>query len=196
MGCNQDLNPHTMCYLQDMLLLTNWYKQIFLHAFEILENTPSRDLRIRILANPSTDLQCYNIPSVNEIAVILPGIQSHAQDACDIILHHCRGDLQFIHDHHHAYAPLHYVLLFPHGTPGWTYSLHVEKNAHITSQHDQATTKETEKYITQVKFYSYCLHMHNNKFPTLQCGGRLFQQYIYDMWVSTDQNRLQWIENH
>jgi helitron helicase-like protein len=53
-----------------------------------------------------------------------------------------------------------------------------------------------EKYITQVKFYSYYLYMRNNEFPTLQCGDHLFQQYICDMWVSTDQNCLQWIESH
>lgn len=35
-----------------------------------------------------------------------------------------------------------------------------------------------------------------NEFPTLQSGGRLFQQYVCDVWISTDQNRLRWIENN
>jgi hypothetical protein len=34
------------------------------------------------------------------------------------------------------------------------------------------------------------------EFPLLQCGGRLFQQYICDMWVLTDQNCLRWVETH
>jgi hypothetical protein len=56
MGQNKDLNRDTMQYLQSMLLETNYYTPIFLHAFEVLENTPFRDLRIQILADPSTDL--------------------------------------------------------------------------------------------------------------------------------------------
>lgn len=64
------------------------------------------------------DLQRYNAPSVNEIAVIIPSENSHALDPQDVVLHRRNGGLQFIHDHHHAYAPLHYVLLFPYRTSG------------------------------------------------------------------------------
>ena len=51
-----------------------------MHAFEILETTPSHDLGICIHADPSTDLRRYNVPSINEIAVIVPGAQNVVKD--------------------------------------------------------------------------------------------------------------------
>jgi hypothetical protein len=56
-----------------MLVNGNRYNVLFLHAYEILLRTPSIDLSLRILADPSTDLRRYNAPSVDEIAVLLPG---------------------------------------------------------------------------------------------------------------------------
>ena len=118
---------------------------------------------------------------------------------------HPRG-LQFIHDHHHAYAPLHYVLLFPFGSPGWTYGLKLDVDINNANRDDgnpdnaeynaEQRLQAKQKHISQVMFYSYRLHTRENEFPILQCGGRLFQQYVCDMWVSTDQNRLRWVETH
>jgi len=55
---------------------------------------------------------------------------------------------------------------------------------------------QTARRMSQVQFYSYCLHTWDTEFSLLHHGGRLFQQYLCDVWVSTDQNRLRWIENN
>jgi hypothetical protein len=161
--------------LQDMLTWTNQYNLMFLHAYEILQRTPSHDLSLWILADPSTNLRQYNAPSIDEIAVLIPDDETIAANPRDVILHSRSGDLEFIHDHHHTYAPLHYILLFLHGTDGWTYGLH---------------QTEGNRSIIQAQFYSYRLHTQWDQFPILQSSGRLFQQYMCDIWISTDQNRL------
>ena len=94
------------------------------------------------------------------------------------------------------YAPLHYVLLFPYGTAGWSYGIPLHANADTTSNDDTTNMPPNEKHISQVQYYSSRLHTRQDEFPILQLGGRLFQQYVCDMWVSTDQNHLQWIETH
>lgn len=112
----------------------------------------------------------------------------------DIVLHERDGDLQFIHDHHPAYAPLHYVLLFPYGTCSWTYKLPLcldDEDARNKTPH-----RSHQKYITQVQFYCFRLHTRTDEFSILHYGGRLFQQYVCDVWVSTDQNRLLWVEQN
>jgi len=193
---NDNLQRDTMLSLQNMLLRVNRYSSMFFHAFEILQTTPSRDLGIRILADPSTDLRRYNLPSVDEIAVIVPGQQDHAMNPRDIVLQQRGGDHEFIHDHHYAYAPLHYVLLFPYGSPGWTYGMPLQQGENDDDDDDAIPLNANAKHITQVQFYSYRLHSRDNEFPIVQHGGRLFQQYVCDVWVSTDQNRLRWVENH
>jgi hypothetical protein len=120
---NLNLKRETMSKLQDMLRTTHRYSPAFLHSFEILQNTPSRELSLRIVTDPSTDQRRYNVPSTNEIAIVLPGDGTHAVQPRDIVLQNRAGGLQFMHDHHPDYAPLHYVLLFPYGTIRWTYGL-------------------------------------------------------------------------
>ena len=203
MNENEGVNQDTMEYLQNTVLDNNRYKFLYLHSFKILERTAFRDIQLRLVADPTTDLRRYNAPSVDEIAVIVPGDQTRAHDPRDIILHDRQGGLHFIHDHHHAYAPLHYVLLFLFGTPGWTYGLALERNKDNTALQsdnetapDNETDRANDKHVSQVQFYSYRLHTRTNEFPIILCGGRLLQQYICDMWVSTDQNRLRWVESH
>ena len=166
---NKKLKCDTMEYLQNLLIERNHYTQFFLHAFEILHRTPSSDLAIEILADPSTDLRRYNVPTEDEIAVVLPGQQTHAVNPRNIILHqrHVEGNLQFIHDHHHAYAPLHYVLLFPYGTAGWSYGIPLHANADTTSNDDTTNMPSNEKHISQVQYYSSRLHTQQDEFPIL-----------------------------
>ena len=172
---NIEIDRHTMASLQNVLLHTNQYKQLFYHAYEIIWNTPSTDLTIRIVADPSTDLCRYNAPTVDEVAVIIPGNHSLAPQPCNIVLHNHAGHLSFIHDHHLAYVPMHYVLLFPFGTQGWTYGIPQRRNT------QQPNSSINEKHVTQVQYYSFRLHIRQNEFPILQHSSCLFQQYVCDM---------------
>jgi hypothetical protein len=191
---NSNLKRETMSKLQDMLRTTHRYSPAFLHSFEILQNTPSRELSLRIVTDPSTDQRRYNVPSANEIAIVLPGDGTHAVQPRDIVLQNRTGGLQFMHDHHPDYAPLHYVLLFPYGTTGWTYGLPLNLESVEGQPHPNSVRRQ--KNISQVQYYSYRLHVHQQEFPALHSGGRLFQQYVCDVWVSTDQSRLRWVEQH
>src|SRR6266853_3352916 len=50
--------------------------------------------------------------------------------------------------------------------------------------------------MSQVQFYSYHLHLRDNKFPSIHLGGHLFQQYVCDIWVSSDHNHLRWVQHN
>ena len=118
---NDNLVPHTMHSLQSMLLQSHRYANEFRHAHEILQQYPdSSDADIRIRVMPGHDQRRYNLPTCDEVAVILPG-DGTAPERRDIVLHHRTGDhlLTRIDDGHPAYTPLHYVLLFPNGDHGW-----------------------------------------------------------------------------
>jgi hypothetical protein len=142
MNRNDHVKQDTMHQLQDMLLHCNHYALMFAHAFDILQRTPTRDLGIHILADPSTDLRRYNAPTIDEIAVILPGNQDQAMNPHDIILHSHGGQLHFIHDHHVAYVPLHYVLLFPYSSDGWTYDIPIHVSTDFMTDDDSPNNSE------------------------------------------------------
>ena len=73
-----------------------------------------------ITNNRTTDPRRYNIPRATEVAVIMVGDGQEIEPTeRDIVLQLCEGGLQRIPEIHPAYAPLHYVLMFPRGEDGW-----------------------------------------------------------------------------
>ncbi|ESK82929.1 transcriptional factor b3 [Moniliophthora roreri MCA 2997] len=95
-----------------------------------------------------------------------------------------------ISDSHPAYAPLQYVLLFPHGEAGWHYGLlqrATEGHQGQRIEDDEVGEGEDEAEELQQSSQS------TGEFSTILNGGRLLQQYVVDMWASADQNRLHYL---
>ena len=68
------------------------------------------------------------------------------------------------------YDPLMYVLMFPLGDKGWEKD-HASKN----------------KDCTSIQYYRYRLMVHgDDSFNTIHRMGRLFQQYIVDMYAKIE----------
>ena len=90
---------------------------------------------MKLCVLPDKDPRRYNAPTADEVAVVLPGDNAIRGDYRDIILHlrpqYYDGNylrLQHINEGHPAYAPLYYVLLFPHGEPGWYQGMRIPNN--------------------------------------------------------------------
>ncbi|KDR70860.1 hypothetical protein GALMADRAFT_75581, partial [Galerina marginata CBS 339.88] len=109
---NNSLDKDIMKSLQQMLIGHHRYVPLYKHAFEILEaHDPANDVQVRLRLTPELDRRRYNLPTSNEVAVILPG--TAASEPRDIVLRLRDGPLYRISDLHTAYAPLQYPLLFP-----------------------------------------------------------------------------------
>ena len=187
---NENLQESTMSSLQTMLSLHHRYSNDFLHAYEVLRSypdAPNAEVRLRVMPGQS---RAYNSPSSDEVAVILPG-DGTAADRRDIVLY-CRSSddrrLAQIDDGHPAYSPLHYVLLFPYGTNGWHRDLY-----HCAPPNTTHPSNWNPPRISQTEFSAFRLHTREKEYPTLHRGGRLFQQYIVDMWASADQTCLSFL---
>jgi hypothetical protein len=134
---------------------------------------------VRLCVAPGTDRRRYNLPTADEVAVILP-TNVTSTEARDIVLQRRGGALQRISDCHPAYVPLQYPLLFPYGENGW----------HPALEYNNA---EEARRITQTRFAAYRLHDRAAEFSCLLRGGRLFARWLVDMYASLDQNRLLWL---
>ena len=119
MAQNQALSQNTMEGLQDMLLQHHQYTPVFKNAYKIHcdYDGPVEDAEVHLRVAPGLDKRRYNLPTADEVAVILPG--AGFKTPCDIMLHNRAGLLHRICDLHPAYAPLQYPLLFPRGENGW-----------------------------------------------------------------------------
>ncbi|KAJ7437949.1 hypothetical protein FB451DRAFT_1060666, partial [Mycena latifolia] len=115
---NSDLRRDTMQALQDMLLQCHPYTAKYKQAYEILreDGEAVQDVEVHLRVIPGQDKRRYNLPTADEVAVILPGEGEGGVNGRDIILRTRlpnQAPLYRISDRHPAYATLYYVFLFP-----------------------------------------------------------------------------------
>jgi hypothetical protein len=120
---NTYLDRFVMSTLQHMLEELHPGVRLYKQAYTLTRNMPPEDqCRIALRFQENTDRRRYEDPqpSVNEIAIILPGNGDTPTDCQDIILFRKSGQLhQRIQDSHPFYPSLRYVLLFPTGQLQW-----------------------------------------------------------------------------
>ena len=132
-----------------------------------------------IRADGVPDPRRYNAPTAPEVAVIMPGDgYSEGVASRDIVLHARTGGLQRITECNCAYDSLHYVLLFPSGDNGWQLKI-----PHSRGKGD----------VTALEYYSSRL-MVRSDLSYLHMCGRLFHQYLVDMFAKVEQQRLNYIK--
>ncbi|KAF8448844.1 hypothetical protein L210DRAFT_3339939, partial [Boletus edulis BED1] len=142
------LDLHTT--LRDIHPYAPLYKQVY----EIMRAKPPEehtDVRMRLHLQLAADGRTYNLPTVEEVAAIVPGDGSeHVKMDRDIIVRLQGGGLRRISNLHPSYLPLHYVLFFPRGEEGW----HLE----IPLQQRNGNAAHRSKKVTQLLWYAYQLH--------------------------------------
>jgi hypothetical protein len=86
-------------------------------------------LRIHLKAKPRLNGQRqrqYDLPTSDEIAVLIPGQETIAAPR-DIIIEGKSGNLMRIDQRHIMYDPLQYILLHPRGENGWTFKTYQKR---------------------------------------------------------------------
>ena len=165
--------------LQDMLHEVNPYVSYLRQGIDMMREQGASDVRMTIRADSGPDHRRYNAPTAPEIAVIMPGDgYSEGVATRDIVLHARTGGLQRITECNCAYDSLHYVLLFPSGDNGW----------HLKIPHSRDNGN-----ITPMEYYSYRL-MVRSAVSYLHLYGRLYRQYLVDMYAKVEQLRLNYIK--
>ena len=94
-----------------------------------------------------------------------------------IVLRERGGPLQVIAESHRSYDALQYVLMFPFGDDGW---------------HRELKTAQNKK-ITLMRYYAHRIMIRQNSINLPLRAGRLFQQYVVDMAVKIELDRLTYI---
>jgi hypothetical protein len=113
--------------------------------------SPSIVIFITLRVEPGNDPRVYNAPSVDKISVIVPETgDADVSDHRDIVLRLRGGQLKRISNLHRSYSPLHYVLLFPYGDPGW--------HTNLLAQPGVGNNPRSKK-VTQRCYYAYRFHI-------------------------------------
>jgi hypothetical protein len=212
MDNNIDLDQDVMRGLQTMLGEHHQYAPVYRYAFEVLRQyDAANDAVVRLRLSPGLDRRRYNLPTADEVAVVLP--DNPSKESRDIVLRLRSGPLHRISNLHPAYAPLQYPLLFPHGENGWFPEMKLQeteeqrdnrvqnrqRRQQERSDHGhevQAPPDSDSRQLTLTRYVAHRIHYRPHEFNTLLRCGRLFTRYVVDMFASADQQRLAWIERN
>ena len=141
-----------------------------------------------IVLQQGEDRRRYNLPTVDEVAAIIPGTgEEDINCNRDIVLRYKHGGLCNITNLHPLYTPLHYVLLFSNSGQEWHRQIEIvlPERGNIRSP-----------YVSQRCHFAFHLHPHPMEPSDLFRGGRLFQQYVVDAWASIEDSELYWYRTH
>jgi len=127
-----ELNVALIASLTQMLQATSPFIQLYLTARERFAQLPEQEPNLRIILNPplslimetGADMRRENLPTANEVAMILPDEYGRGGFRDIVLAERVNGEIpnngfSIINFNHASYLPLHYVLLFPYGDPGW-----------------------------------------------------------------------------
>ncbi|KAF6138050.1 hypothetical protein GIB67_042955 [Kingdonia uniflora] len=142
----------------------NPFSELYRHAYEVLEDAVGDNDNFNVPAylhySVSTDHRRYNLPSTDEIVVILLGDGLEISGVRDIdVYRKANQGLIQISECHPAYLPMHYVLLFPTGQLGWSVYL---KHWNVAGNAWYSTKK-----LSQWEYYCYRLFQRTIEFTNL-----------------------------
>lgn len=215
------LDAQILGLLQEILQQHNPLVQIYKQAGEVLlaETDKPVTLQLRMLDTANKDPRTYNAPTVDEIGILIVGMEEEEYQPRDIVLHHrslnpdnnYRG-LKYIDELSSLYLPLRYVLILPHGEFGWSTNipfrgnqeaLRADREEYGVARDSIALAQERQRnpvvgkggtrHVTLSMFHSYYLFNRPGVRSLLLRSGRLFQEWVVDAAAAIEQNRLKWI---
>jgi hypothetical protein len=126
----------------------------------------------------------YNAPAVEEIAVVMAGDPAGSRD---IVLTQRDGQLRDIKDTNRAYDCLQYPLIFWNGQDGYHFGIPLR---------DPTTKQPMQKTMSSMQFYSFHLMPRQGDNNVLLRFKDLLSQFIVDMYVKIESERLAFICTH
>ena len=184
----QNLERTVLKELQEMIKEVNPYAHLYKQAGYIMRENPTEDVKLVLRAHDdktNVDPWRYNLPTGTDVTVILPVDTQNTLER-DVIVYknaasHPNGKyLMNIKATHSMYDPLMYVLMFPFGDLGW-----------------ERDYRSGGKKYSAMQYYKYKLMIHGNcSFNAIHRMGRLFQQYVVDIYAKIEDGRLQFIRGN
>ena len=118
---NNNLDPIVIDNIQTMLLDSHSYIGWYCHIYELIRDKlvdKQQKVRIRLYVDLQHDQRTYNLPTAEEIVVIISEEVHYVLDNRDVVLWTREEQLEQISQNSPLYAALYYILLFPKGKNG------------------------------------------------------------------------------
>jgi hypothetical protein len=181
----QNIDPLMVQKLIKMLDEHNPFAKKFRTARDILSDYEDGDFIIRIVGAREGDPVQYNLPTTDELAMLVCGDLSLDTFKRDIIIPKHNRDLKRISSLHPVCMALQYPLLFPFGERGFQIGV-----PYVGMGNAQRSARS---HMAMHDFFSYRFHYKKNEPNHFLCYRPLSSQAKVDARAAIDENRLQYI---
>ncbi|KAL6633537.1 hypothetical protein ACP70R_026208 [Stipagrostis hirtigluma subsp. patula] len=176
------LDPTIVQGLLDMLDEHNPFAKKLRMARERLQEHGDEEFVIRIIGAKEGDPVQYNLPTSDELAMLVVGDFSLDTFKRDIIVQSKAGDLKQISALHPAFMALQYPLLFPYGERGFQVGV-------LYADADPSDTSPRNK-MTMQDYFRYMFHYRKGQPNPYLCYGAASSQARVDARACIDESRL------
>lgn len=180
------MNVQTLEELQGSMHGINPIVRDFKTMVQFIRENPEQvaDISMVFRAEGAPDLRRYNAPNTStEVGVLILGSGRRQDDEQqkyqDIVIRPQDDGFQRVDELNQIYDPMSHFLLFPSGQYGWS----------------KDCVSENGVGVSTMQFHSFRL-MYRGFDHFLHLFGKLFQQYIVDMYAKIEQFRLNFIPNN
>jgi hypothetical protein len=179
------LDPSIIEELMKMLDECNPFAKTFRMARDRMAEYGDENFIIRIIGAKEGDSVQYNLPTTDELALLVVGDFSLDTFKRDIIIETHSRELKRISSLHPAYMALQYPLLFPFGERGFQVG--------VLYNGVNLANKPKRCHMTMQEYYCYQFHYRRNQPNPFLCYGLLSSQAKVDARAAIDESRLQYI---
>ena len=182
-------------------LIQNRYARQFLNMRDLQHCKAAEgaaDFHLTFAAGTTPDPRRYNVPSGRDVAAVFDDSDKNPRDLRVYLKRDRGGGTQQVSFLSEQVDPLMYPLLFPDGQVGYRPAMEYANNI--------SKTHKGKVHISMAEFYSHRLMVRadpSSDLPTPEqlpqmphAGGRLFQQYVVDVYTRIEQERLLWCQNN
>ncbi|XP_074351720.1 uncharacterized protein LOC141690862 [Apium graveolens] len=167
---------------------TNELVKKFRQQRDRFESDKIFDLEITLKVSRAESGRENHVGPSDEVAGIIVG---DTDDTCgyrDIVIHDKIQGLMCASYVHPKLMALQYPILFPNGEDGFHPKIKFQKGV------EKTTRKRV--YLSMKDYYCYSFQVREKEGMTRRLEGRLFQQYLVDVFSSIEQTRLWWLRTH
>ena len=185
------LNKNTLKNLQEMIHQYNAFAKVYINAAQKMKAENTVDVQMVLKARTNENAKkVYMYPKSKDVAIVIPNRADNDQrNPRDVILYKTQeanpkgNQTVRIHSLHRAYVPSAYPMLFPWGNYGFELD-------------GQNTCNGVN--INVLKYYRYMIMDREDdpRTATLHKGGRLYQEFLCDMYNTVEEARLAYHERN
>lgn len=180
--------------LKEMFDAENKLVQFYKRARDAFQANPEAGFHLKLVAPSKGDSQQYAPGEFPEVVGLIVGDEHELANIFEIVVQYKSGLLQKIDMLHSSYMPLQFPLFYPFGKDSYTNELKLTQPSAGRAGGRRCSNKRD--HMSLLRYYCFRIQQRMHETSRLLLGGKLFHQFLVDIYTCIEQYRLQYVRGY